>query len=191
MKQWFSCCLFSALAMLLFMPVFCQADTPLSSGLAVGKRPGPYTSVVSVGAERGTSHCYICEAEDRPVIIIFARSLSDPLAKLVQKIDEAVAKNKDREMRAWVTFLHEDQTEFDPKVVAWAKKHAIRNVPLGIYSDAFGPPTYLLSKEADVTVLLSIDEQVQANFAFRNGELNDETLAQIVQTLPKITKRPN
>ena len=180
------------IAICLFVFVFVAsvalADPPIRSGVKVGKRPGPYTSLVSVGPERGTSHCYICEAENKPVVIVFARSLSEPLGKLLQEIDSAVLKNKDAELQSWTTFLHEDQTVFDSQVVAFAKKHGIRQVPLGIYTDAVGPPTYLISKAADVTVLLSVNQSVQANFAFRTGELNEKAIREIVQTLPKITK---
>src|SRR5215468_5720664 len=49
------------------------AQPPLRSGLAPGVRPGPYSALVCTGPERGQQHCYICEAEDRPVVIVFAR----------------------------------------------------------------------------------------------------------------------
>src|SRR5687768_13041882 len=59
------------------------ADGPCVSGPKVGQRPGPYSFVMSTGDQRGKSHCYICETEDRPAVIVFARSLNEPLAKLV------------------------------------------------------------------------------------------------------------
>ncbi|MGF1579576.1 MAG: hypothetical protein ACFCD0_09450 [Gemmataceae bacterium] len=162
-----------------------NAQQPLSSGLKVGRRPGPYTSVVSVGKERGTSHCYICESLDRPVLIVFARELTPELGKLVTKID-AEEPNQEKGLRAWVTFLHEDQASIDKKIITWAKKHAVRNMPIGVFEDLAGPPTYLLSKQAEVTVLLSVDYKVVGNFAFRKGELNDKAITKIVKTLPKI-----
>ena len=63
------------------------ADEPCKSGLQPTQRPGPYSSLIAVGPQRGQQHCYICEAEDRPVVIVFARSLSEPLGKLVQGIE--------------------------------------------------------------------------------------------------------
>jgi hypothetical protein len=141
---------------------------------------------VAVGRERGQQHCYICEAADRPVVIVFARSLGDPLGKLVGQIDKALAEYKTAELRGWVTFLAEDQTALDPKVVQWSQKHAIRNVPLGIFEDTVGPPAYLLARDADVTVLLAVKQRVVANFAFRAGELNDTAIDAIVKAVPKI-----
>jgi hypothetical protein len=162
------------------------AADPCKSGPQPNQRPGPYSALVCVGKERGTQHCYICEAANRPVIIVFARTLNEPLGKLVQKLDTAVKDNKDAELRSWVTFLADDQTKLDPLVVKWAKKYAISNVPCAVFEDTVGPPAYLLNKDADVTVLLSVKQKVVANFAFRAGELSDDAIADIVKSVPKI-----
>jgi hypothetical protein len=161
-------------------------DEPCKSGPQPSQRPGPYSSLVAVGRERGQQHCYVCEAADRPTVIIFSRSLTDPLGKLVHRIDGALAEQKKAELRSWVTFLATDQTALDPKVVAWSKQHAIRNVPLGIFEDTVGPPAYLLARDADVTVLLSVKQRVVANFAYRAGELNDAAIDTILKRVPKI-----
>jgi hypothetical protein len=161
-------------------------DQPCRSGLQPGARPGPYAAVVSTGPERGRSHCYICETADRPAVIIFARSLNEPLGKLAGEIDRALARHKAAGLRGWVTFLHADQPSFDPKVVDWGQRHALRNLPLAIFEDAGGPPSYRLAADADVTVLLSVRQRVVANFAFRAGELNDATVAEILRALPRI-----
>ena len=162
------------------------ASEPCRSGLQPGQRPGPYSSVIATGPERGRSHCYICETEDRPAVIVFARSLSEPLGKLAQEIDRALTRHKAADLRAWVTFLNDDQTALDPRVVAWGQKHALRSLPLGVFEDKGGPPSYRLAPEADVTVLLSVRQRVVANFAFRPGELTDAAIADILKTLPRI-----
>jgi hypothetical protein len=171
--------------------VFCGstvAEETCRSGLQPGQRPGPYTSVVSTGQERGQSYCYICETADRPAVVVFARSLNEPLAKLVQKLDRALADPKAAELRSWVTFLHEDQPTFDGAVVKWAQDKGLRRVPLGIYEDAIGPITYRLNREADVTVLLFVKQKVVANFAYRAGELDDKGIDAVVKALPEIVK---
>jgi hypothetical protein len=165
------------------------AENPCVSGLKPGQRPGPYSSVVSVGPERGQSHCFICETADRPAVIIFARKLSDPLGKLASRLDRALADNKARELRSWITFLSDDQPTLDPLVVAWGKKHALRHLSLSVFEDTGGPPTYRLSRDADVTVLLCVKQKVVRNFAFRAGALNDESIAAIVEALPQILGR--
>lgn len=162
------------------------AADPCKSGPQPNQRPGPYSSLVCVGKERGTQHCYICESASKPVIIVFARTLSDPLGKLVKQFDAAVKEHKTAELRSWVTFLADDQTKLDPLVVKWAEKHAISGVPCAVFEDTVGPPTYLIAKDADVTVLLSVKQKVVANFAYRSGELDDAAIAEIVKAIPKI-----
>jgi hypothetical protein len=162
------------------------AADPCKSGPQPNQRPGPYSALVCVGKERGTQHCYICESANRPVIIVFARTMSDPLGKLVKKFDAAVNEHKAAELRSWVTFLGDDQTKLDPLVVKWAEQHALSNVPCAVFEDTVGPPTYLIAKDADVTVILSVKQKVVANFAYRAGELTDDAIADIVKAIPKI-----
>jgi hypothetical protein len=164
------------------------AQAPLRSGLPAGQRPGPYAALVCTGPQRGQQHCFICETEDRPAVIVFARRLSDPLGKLAHRIDWALAEHKSAELRAWVTFLAEDHTGMDPKVVAWAKQHAVGTVPLGVFEDVGGPPSYRLAQGADVTVLLSVKQRVAVNFAFRAGELTDARIEEVMKALPQILK---
>ena len=161
------------------------AADPCKSGPQPNQRTGPYSSLVCVGKERGTQHCYICESAHKPIIVVFARTLSEPLGKLVKQFDGAVKEHKAAELRSWVTFLADDQTKLDPQVVAWAKKHAL-TVPCAVFEDTVGPPAYRIAKDADVTVLLAVKQKVVANFAFRAGELDDAAIAEIVKTIPKI-----
>jgi hypothetical protein len=120
--------------------------------------------------------------------VVFARTLESSLGKLCQQLDRAVVEHKNADLRAWVTFLNEDQLSFDPKVVEWSKKYALRNVPLGVFEDVGGPPSYRLARDAEVTVLVFVKQKVVANFAFRQGEPNDQHIAAIMKTLPKIVR---
>jgi hypothetical protein len=157
---------------------------PCISGLRTGQRPGPYSSIVVLGEQRGQSHCFICETADRPAVIVFARSLSEPLAKLVAGLDRAVLDGKNAELRAWVTFLGQDESTLAPQILQWGKKYAVRGVPLGVFEDDGGPPSYRLSRDADVTVLLSVKQKVVRNFAFRPGELTEERVAEVLRAVP-------
>jgi hypothetical protein len=175
------------LAALSLLALPASASDKPQSGLKEGQRPGPYSSVVSVGEQRGRSHCFICETADRPAVIVFSRTLSEPLAKLVQGLDKARDEHKSVDFRAWVTFLHADQSEFDPQVRQWSKKHAFRNVALAVFEDIDGPPSYKLHRDADVTVICYVNQKTVANFAFRAGELNDARIAEVLKTIPRLT----
>ena len=172
---------------LLGILAFPVTDASLKSGLDVDQRPGPYSSLVVVGPERGTQHCFICEAEDRPVMIVFARTPSEPLGKLVHRMDEQLKKHAD--LRGWTTFLAADAGPLAPKVVDWSRRHSTGTVPLSIFEDEVGPPTYRLAKDADVTVLLSVKRKVVANFAFRADELDAAAIDRITLAVPKITAK--
>jgi hypothetical protein len=162
------------------------AEDPCVSGLKRGERPGPYSFLVATGPERGQSTCYICETGSKPAVVIFARTLGEPLGKLVNKLDRAQGEHKDAGLRAWVTFLSDDQPALDPKVVEWGREHAIRSVPLGVFEDADGPPSYRLARDADVTAILFINRKVAANFAFRPGELTEERAGQVLKAVQRL-----
>ncbi len=161
---------------------------PCKSGLTAGLRPGPYSALVATGPQRGQPHCFICETGDRPAVAVFARDLSEPLGKFVHRLDKALADHKAAELRAWVTFLNTDPPAFDARVVRWGQQHAIRSVPLGIFADADGPPSYRLGRDADVTVLFFVKQKVVVNFAFRAGELNEERIGDMLKALPRIVE---
>jgi hypothetical protein len=164
-----------------------SSQEPCRSGLQTGQRPGPYAAFVATGALRGQSHCFICETSDDPAVIVFARTLSEPLGHLTHELDKALTRYKAAKLRAWVTFLSDDQTGLDPLVVKWGQKHATGNVPLAVFEDLGGPPSYRLARDADVTILLSVRQRVVANFAFRPGELADARIAEVLRALPQIT----
>ena len=163
-----------------------RAADPCVSGLTPGMRPGPYSFVLATGTNRGQSQCFICETADRPAVVIFARTLNDSLGKLAAQLDKAVAAKKAADVRAWITFLHDDQPAFDPPLVRWTQKHGLKVIPAGVFEDLGGPPSYKLTREADVTVLLFVKRKVVANFAFRAGELTDEATAEIMKAFPRI-----
>jgi len=165
------------------------AAEPCVSGPKTGQRPGPYSSVMCTGDQRGKSHCYICETADRPAVIVFARSLSAPLGKLGAELDKALGEYKKNDLRSWLTLLHEDQSKIDADVLKWAKKHTVRSVPVGVFEDADGPPSYRLHRDAEVTILLSVKQKVVANFAFRAGELTDERIAEVLKAIPTVAEK--
>ena len=173
----------TSIALLLF-PAFALGADPCVSGVPVGQRPGPYSFLVATGPQRGQQTCYICEQDDKPAAVIFARSLSAPLAKLVSKLDAELPKRKDAGFKVWVTQL---AAKGDLDALAkWSKASGIKNAPVGAFEDVDGPPAYKLASDADVTVLLFVKKKVVANFAFRADELTDEAIGGVVTDLPKL-----
>ena len=117
--------------------------------------------------------------------MVFAREISDPLTSLVKKIDAATVTNKDCKMGSFVVFCSDDDT-LEGKLKDLAKKETLEKVVLTI-DNPQGPPAYKIAKDADVTVLLYVKQEVKANYAFKKGELSSESVEKIVADLKKIT----
>ena len=161
------------------------AKDPCVSGPQVGQRPGPYSFLVATGPERGQPTCYVCETAEKPGVIVFARTVSDPLRKLLAACDEAVAARPKDAVRAWMTVLGEKTIGLDD-LGRWATKTGLKAVPVGVFDDPVGPPSYKLAHEADVTVLLFENKKVVANFAFRAGELDDAAVKRVGEQLTRL-----
>src|SRR5438105_12654506 len=118
--------------------------------------------------------------------MIFAREASDPLTSLVKKIDAATEKNVSSKMCSFVVFLTDEENAKD-KLKSLADKEGIKRTILTI-DNVPGPPDYHIAKEADVTVVLYNKRKVEANYAFKKGELTSQKIDQIIGDLPKILK---
>src|SRR3954451_20031378 len=132
---------------------------PCVSGPQVGHRPGPYSFLVATGPERGQPTCYVCETAEKPGVIVFARSLSEPLAHALAACDAAVASRPKDAMRAWMTVLGEKTIGLDD-LARWATQAGIKAVPVGVFDDPVGPPSYRLADDADVTILVFENRKV-------------------------------
>lgn len=172
------------LSLTLALPLL--AAEPCVSGVPVGKRPGPYSFLVATGPQRGQLTCYVCEQHEggKPAAIVFTHTLSEPLSKLLHKLEDAGLARKDTGYKVWMTQLT-DTADLDA-LGKWAQKQGLKNVPVGAFEDADGPPAYKLHKDADVTVMLFVKERVVANFAFRAGELNDKSIETVLKAVPRL-----
>ena len=122
------------------------------------------------------------------MVCIFTRTLTGNLASLVKQIDKQVAKNKEKDMRAFVVLLTDEVDAAEKKLVVFAKKHGIKNVPLTVFDGIAGPPKYKIAKDAEVTVMLwrGNDKTVKANHAFRKGQLKAANVKAIGKDTAKI-----
>ena len=175
--------LLAGLVPLAFAATAAAAD-PCESGVPVGRRPGPYSFLVATGPERGQLTCYICEQEDKPTAVVFARRLSAPLGTLLQGLDAIAADKADAGFKAWMT---ETTSAADlDALAAWAKDQGLKSVPVGAFEDPVGPPAYLLADDAEVTVLLFVNRKVVGNFAYREGELDKAAVGDVLKSVPKL-----
>ena len=160
------------------------AAEPIVSGIPVGKRPGPYSFLVATGAQRGQQTCYICEQADKPTAVVFARTLSDSLGKLLVQLDAEAVARKDSGFKVWMTQLA-DSADLDA-LAKWGQKQGLKNLPVGAYEDADGPPAYKLDRKADVTVLLFVKRKVVANYALSEDDVTAAKIEAIRKAVPKL-----
>src|SRR4029078_7182936 len=114
--------------------LWASAKAPRVWGPEVGQRPGPYSFLVATGPERGQPTCYVCETAEKPGVIVFARSVTDPLAKLLAACDEAVSVRPKDAMRAWMTVLGEKTIALDD-LGRWATKAGLKSVLAGVFAE--------------------------------------------------------
>ena len=169
---------FAPCLLLSVSPCLLAAADPLASGPPAGGKAGPYSFLVATGPQRGQPTCYVCEQADKPTAVVFARTLSDPLGKLLAKLDAEAAKRTDG-FKGWMTLLA-DKADLDA-LAKWAQGQGLKGLPVGAVEDVDGPPAYKLSRDADVTVVLFAGRKVTATFAFRAGDLTDDRVAEVAK----------
>jgi len=162
-----------------------SAAEPIKSGLQAGEKITTIFEPLNVnGPHAGEPYCLICENGLAPVAMLFAREVNEPLLKLLGKLDEATAKNRDKEMGSFVVFLSEQQG-LKEQLADAAKKQGLKHVVVAIDAPA-GPEGFKVAGDADLTVVLYREHDVKANHAFRKGELTAAASEKIIADLPKI-----
>lgn len=122
------------------------------------------------------------------MVTVFTRKITDDLASLVKKIDNLVGKNTDKQMRAFVVLLTEDPDADEARLTKLAEKLKIKNVPLTIFDGITGPNGYKISADADLTVLMWVDQKVRVNHTLAVGKLNKAKIKKILADAGNILK---
>jgi hypothetical protein len=135
------------------------------------------------------SHYLACTYSPRPVIMIFARELSEPVARLVKKVDGATAKHEKERLGSYMVLLYETVSRID-ELKLLAKKEKVEHMHLAVAApnEKFAAR---FPKEAEVTVALATMNRVKAGYAFRKYELTDKAIDQILADVPKILPTKN
>jgi hypothetical protein len=179
------CIAAGSLTALAFVLAVGLADEKLVSGPQVGQAvPGPFHPLNITGENAGEKQCLFCKNGTKPVAMIFAREMSEPLTQLLKKIDTATAEHKDAKMGSFVVFLN-DEEGLASRLKELADREKIQTCVLSIDNPA-GPRAYKVAKNADVTVVLYTDHTVKANYAFEKGQMKDKDIDQIVESISKI-----
>ncbi|MCC6418832.1 MAG: hypothetical protein IT429_11405 [Gemmataceae bacterium] len=146
--------------------------------------PSAFHPLNVTGEHAGKEHCLVCENGLNPVVMVFARNVSEPLARLLVRLDTTADRHRKQSLGTFVVFLGKAE-ELQPRLEKLAREKKLRHVVLSI-DGSDGPEGYNVARAADVTVVLYTEHRVRANHAFRKGELTDRDIDGIVADLPKI-----
>lgn len=163
------------------------ATAELTSGPQPGDSVGAFT-VTKVtgnaddGVADGKSLCYRCKMGARPVVMVFARSADEKLAKLLKKLEGELEEHADEKLTGFVNMIGTDADSLKKSAADFVAKHGIKRVAFVVPEDAAnGPPEFKIAPDADVTVVCYKGGQVKANHAIAKGGLSDDKIGAIVE----------
>ena len=166
------------------------AAPQVKSGPQPGERMLPFTSNVVSGPQRGKQYCYVCELKAEPAVLVFARSMDDPTAKLMRSLADAVRQHSKEKLFVWFVFLGEGdtatETAMERKAYEFARQNGAASMPVSALGEPQGPPGYLISPEAQTTVLMFQNNKVKVNRAFSGKEWNARAAERVLKDLPAL-----
>ena len=176
---------FLAAAAMLTGAVVARAD--LTSGPQVGERVGAFevtkvTGNPADGIKDGQHLCYRCRTGARPVVMVFARTADEKLAKLLKQVEKEVAEHEAEKLTGVVNMIGADAESLKKAAADFATKHDVKRIAFVVPDDAAnGPANFNLAADADVTVICYREGKVQANHAFPKGGLTDDKIDAVVK----------
>ena len=170
---------------LLLNASYCMAD--LVSGPQPGDGVGAFTVTKAAGnpsdgVEDGKRLCYRCRMGSRPVVMIFARTADQPLAKLVNELEDEIKEHADAKLCSFVNMIGGDSDSLKNAATKFVKDNDIQNVAFVVPEDSQnGPDNLKISPEADLTVVCYKSSKVVSSHALKKGELDDGKINTIVE----------
>jgi hypothetical protein len=164
----------------------------LKSGIQKGEQLPAFDVRKCAGSEDdnvaiGDKLCYRCKYGARPMVMVFTRKSDETVTSLTKKLNDAVAKNADEKLAAFVNLLGDDQEALQEKAEQLGKKADAPQVPIVVpveYEN--GPADYGINPDAEVTVILAVKGKVVANRAYSAGKFDKKAIDSILSDVPKI-----
>jgi hypothetical protein len=164
------------------------ASAEMTSGHQVGESVGAMT-VTKVagnpldGIQDGQSLCYRCRMGSRPVVMVFARTADQKLAKLLKKIEEEIEEHQDAKLTSFVNMLGTDPASLKNDAAEFVKANGLERIAFVVPEEpANGPADYKIAPDADLTIVCFKGGKVKANHALAKGQLSDEKIDAIVES---------
>ena len=164
---------------------YCMAD--LVSGPQPGDGVGAFTVTKAAGnpsdgVEDGKQLCYRCRMGSRPVVMIFARTADQSLAKLVNELEGEIKEHADAKLCSFVNMIGGDSDSLKNAATKFVNDNGIQNVAFVVPEDSQnGPDNLKIAPEADLTVVCYKSSKVVSSHALKKGELDDGKIDTIVE----------
>ena len=174
----------------LSVPAFAE----VTSGPQVGDSVGAFMVTKVAGnpddnITDGQHLCYRCKTGSKPVVMVFARTADEKLAKLIKKIEEEVEEHQSEKLTSFVNMIGADAESLKKAAADFVSKHGIKKIAFVVPDDTqHGPPDFKIAPDADLTVVCYKGGQVKANHAFAKGDLSEEKLEAIVEASCKLVE---
>ncbi|HWA98402.1 MAG TPA: hypothetical protein VG713_07915 [Pirellulales bacterium] len=140
------------------------------------------------GVEVGKELCYRCKYGSRPMVMVFTRKTDEKIADLVKKLDDAVAKNGEAQLRAFVNVLGDDRSAAENAANELASATKPANVPVVVPVEfKNGPDNYGINPAADVTIIIAKGGEVTSNLTFEKGLSCESCVDSVLSDVTKLT----
>ena len=159
----------------------------LVSGPQPGDGVGAFTVTKAAGnpsdgVEDGKRLCYRCRMGSRPVVMIFARTADQSLAKLVTELEGEIKEHADAKLCGFVNMIGGDSDSLKNAATKFVNDNGIQNVAFVVPEDSQnGPDNLKIAPEADLTVVCYKSSKVVSSHALKKGELDDGKINTIVE----------
>lgn len=165
-----------------------RASSEIKSGPQPGDKIGAFDvtkcgGAADDGVSVGDKLCYRCKYGGKPMVMVFTRKADDQVATLIKKLDKAVEKNSEKQLKAFVNFVGDDRKESEKR----AKRLAgdTENVPMVVPEESTnGPDNYGINPDAVVTVIVAREGKVIASHGY-TGTPDSDDIKEIMSDVHK------
>ena len=111
----------------------------------------------------------------------------------MRSIQSAVQANDKDKLFAWFVFLGTHgasaETKLGDAAYEFARANNASGLPVSVLDDPQGPPGYLISSDAEVTVLMFRKRKVIANRSYRAADWDNRAADAVIKELPALFGR--
>jgi len=157
-----------------------EAQEPVFSGPQSNEPLVPFEVRSVAGPDVGKQVDYVTTAKGKPLLLVFVHDVNRQSVSMVRLLTAYAVKRSVDGLQTGVIMLDEDANEAEKNFQRM--KHAFTpNIPTGVSLEGReGPGSYGLNRLVTLTILLSKDDKVVANYALVQPSLQVD--------LPKIVK---